>query len=112
VDIGSQCGGWTITWQGGTGAITKGTTILDAIQKVRGINNVMYSSSGIPTVKPDVAVIVVGETPYAEGGGDNPNPQLSTGDLNVIANVQRMKIPYVVLLISGRPIILNNVIKS
>jgi len=110
VDIGSQCGGWTITWQGGTGAITKGTTILDAIQKARGINNVMYSSTGIPTVKPDVAVVVVGETPYAEGGGDNPNPQLSTGDLNVITNVQRIKIPYVVLLISGRPIILNNVI--
>lgn len=109
-DIGSQCGGWTITWQGSTGAITKGTTILDAIQKVRGINNVTYSSSGIVTVKPDVAIVVVGETPYAEGNGDNPNPQLSTSDLNVIANIQRMKIPYIVLLISGRPIILNNVI--
>ncbi len=109
-DIGSQCGGWTITWQGGTGAITKGTTIFDAIQNVRGSGNVIYSANGVSTGKPDLAVVVVGETPYAEGGGDNPNPQLSSGDLSVIANVQKLKIPYVVLLISGRPIILNNVI--
>ena len=109
-DIGSQCGGWTITWQGGTGAITKGTTILDAIKATRGSSHVSYSSNGISTVKSDVAIVVVGEIPYAEGNGDNPNPKLSTGDLSVIANVQKLGIPYVVLLISGRPIILNNVI--
>lgn len=109
-DIGSQCGGWTITWQGGTGAITKGTNILEAVKKVRGVNNVVYSLNGNPSVKTDVAIVVVGENPYAEGQGDNSNPQLSLTDLNVIANVQKLGIPYVVLLISGRPIILNNVI--
>jgi len=84
--------------------------ILDAIKATRGSSHVTYTSTGISTIKSDVAVVVVGETPYAEGNGDNPNPQLSTGDLSVIANIQNLGIPYVVLLISGRPIILNNVI--
>jgi beta-glucosidase len=109
-DLGSQCGGWTISWQGSTGNITIGTNILDAIKSVRGAENVIYSVNGSTSEKTDVAVVVVGETPYAEGVGDNQNPVLSTIDLNTLANVKNLGVPYVVLLLSGRPLILGNVI--
>lgn len=111
-DIGSQCGGWTISWQGSTGATTKGTTILDAVKNVKGEENVIFSLEGKPDMKADFAIVVVGETPYAEGFGDNQNPSLKSEDLKVIENVKKLKIPYVVLLISGRPIILGDVIKD
>jgi beta-glucosidase len=32
-DIDMQCGGWTIEWQGKSGNITPGTTILGTVQK-------------------------------------------------------------------------------
>ncbi len=111
-DIGSQCGGWTITWQGGTGPITPGTTIFNAVKNVRGSENVVYSASGSTGEAVDLAIVVVGETPYAEGSGDSQKPQLSTADLTVIANVQQLGIPYVILLISGRPLILDDVIND
>jgi beta-glucosidase len=111
-DIGSQCGGWTITWQGSTGQITTGTTIYNAVKSARGSENVVYSSNGSTTTTVDVAIVVVGEKPYAEGQGDSPNPQLTAADLDVIANVQQLNIPYVILLLSGRPVILDNVLED
>jgi len=112
IDIGSQCGGWTITWQGGTGSITPGTTIYFAIKTVRGSANVVYSANGSTTEAVDVAVVVVGETPYAEGQGDSPNPKLNSADLAIISRVQQLNIPYVILLLSGRPLILDDVIAN
>jgi beta-glucosidase len=109
-DLGSQCGGWTISWQGSTGNITIGTNILNAVKSVRGAENVIYAANGSTAEKADVAVAVVGETPYAEGVGDNLNPMLTADDLNTLANVKNLGIPYLVLLLSGRPIILDNVI--
>jgi beta-glucosidase len=111
-DMGSQCGGWTISWQGSTGNITRGTTIFEAIKSVRGADNVVYSATGTTSQNVDVAVVVVGETPYAESSGDNANPLLSSTDLSVISKVQEKGIPYVVLLISGRPLIMGDVINN
>lgn len=109
-DLGTQCGGWTISWQGGKGSTTKGTSILQAIRDVRGTENVVYSGTGSTTKTADIAVVVVGEDPYAESAGDNTNPQLSSSDLTVISNVQKKGIPYVVLLLSGRPLIISSTI--
>jgi beta-glucosidase len=111
-DIGSQCGGWTITWQGRTGPTTRGTTILEAVKSVRGEENVVFAEDGTTKEKADAAIVVVGEIPYAEFSGDNQNPSLTAEDLKVIDNIKKLKIPYVVLLISGRPLILDNVIKE
>jgi beta-glucosidase len=111
-DIGSQCGGWTLTWQGQTGNVIPGTSILTAIKNVSGSSNVFYSKDGSSTSKADVAVVVVGETPYAEGAGDNSVLNLNSTDLNVIANVKKLNIPYVVILLSGRPLMVENIING
>ena len=60
-DLGAQCGGWTISWQGGNGAITPGTNILTGIQNVVESSEVIYSPSGNYNDPVDLAVVVVGE---------------------------------------------------
>jgi beta-glucosidase len=109
-DIGSQCGGWTLTWQGQKGNVIPGTTIIDAIINACGSGNVISSPDGSTTATPDVAVVVVGEDPYAEGNGDNFSLSLGSDDLNTINNVKSLHIPYVVILLSGRPLMIENVI--
>jgi beta-glucosidase len=76
-DIGMQCGGWTMTWQGSHGAITKGTTILEGIQDaLKGKANVSYAEDGKAEGNFDLVIAVIGEDPYAETEGDR-NGQLS-----------------------------------
>lgn len=117
-DLGSQCGGLTVEWQGATGAITVGTTILEAIQK-RG-KNVIYDPAAADLKNADVVVIVIGETPYAEGKGDSMDltlsggdrERLTAGDKAVLTSVKKAGIPYVVILLSGRPVIATEEIKN
>ncbi|MEW5798327.1 MAG: glycoside hydrolase family 3 N-terminal domain-containing protein [Bacteroidota bacterium] len=107
-DIGNQCGGWTISWQGSSGNITTGTTIFDAIkQTVSPYTTVTYSQDGSGATGADVGIVVVGETPYAEGVGDNNSLTLSQSDLSAISTMKAAGIPVVVILISGRPMIIN-----
>lgn len=107
-DVGNQCGGWTITWQGASGNITTGTTIFDAIkQTVSPYTTVTYSQDGSGATGADVGIVVVGETPYAEGAGDNNSLALSQSDLSAISTMKAAGIPVVVILISGRPMIIN-----
>ncbi|MGC7095691.1 glycoside hydrolase family 3 protein [Amycolatopsis lurida] len=106
-DIGNQSGGWTITWQGSSGPITTGTTILQGIQQVGGPKTkVTYDREGDGADKSyDVAVAVVGETPYAEGEGDRPNGlKLDAEDLSTIAKLKATGVPVVVVTVSGRPL--------
>lgn len=108
-DIGIQCGGWTISWQGMSGDITPGTTIRRAIeQSVSAGTQVTFSSNGTGAAGADVGIVVVGETPYAEGAGDNNELALSNEDINTIAMMKSTGIPLVVILISGRPMIINS----
>jgi hypothetical protein len=73
-DIGNQAGGWTVQWQGVAGdGVIPGTTVVDRIRRVD--SDVTYSEDGsAPTAGADVGVVVVGETPYAEGFGDVGGP--------------------------------------
>ncbi|WP_151483431.1 glycoside hydrolase family 3 protein [Streptomyces albicerus] len=103
-DIGNQTGGWTITWQGSSGEITDGTTILEGMRGAGG--DVTYSKdASAPTDGHDVGVVVVGETPYAEGVGDVGNGHdmvLSAADQAAVDKVcGAMKCA--VLIVSGRP---------
>ncbi|MFJ8008053.1 glycoside hydrolase family 3 protein [Streptomyces fagopyri] len=103
-DLGNQTGGWTITWQGSSGKITDGTTILEGMKRAGG--DVTYSKdASAPTGGYDVGVVVVGETPYAEGVGDVGNGndlELTAADKAAVDKVcAAMKCA--VLIVSGRP---------
>jgi len=103
-DLGNQMGGWSISWQGGSGNTTTGTTILDGIKQV--VPTATFSQdASAPLEGHDVGVVVVGERPYAEGIGDVGNGHdllLSDADRAAVDKVcAAMKC--VVLIVSGRP---------
>ncbi len=105
-DIGNQCGGWTITWQGGSGDTTIGTTILEAIRKtVSPATVVIFDENASNVAGPyDVGVVVVGETPYAEYLGDRESLDLSEEQLKIIDRVVASGTPTVVIMVAGRPL--------
>jgi len=107
-DLGNQCGGWTITWQGKSGSPTQGTTLLAALQQGARDANVTYSRDGSGAAGADVAVVVVGEAPYAEFFGDREDLSLAKEDLEAVAAVKKSGVPTVVVLLSGRPMILGD----
>lgn len=109
-DIGNQCGGWTIDWQGKSGAVTTGgTTILQALKNtVSRRTRVTFSKDGSGARGADVGVVVVGETPYAEGTGDREDLSLDAEDTAAIERMKEAGIPVVVVLLSGRPLIVND----
>jgi beta-glucosidase len=112
-DLGNQCGGWTITWQGKSGTPTTGTTILAALRGAAGKGTeIAYARDGAGAAGADVAVVVVGETPYAEMLGDRDDLALPREDLDAIANAKKAGIPLVVVVVSGRPLILGDVLDT
>jgi beta-glucosidase len=119
-DIGNQAGGWTIAWQGISGDdVIPGTTILDGIREVAPQATVTFSEDASASMTgQDVGIVVVGETPYAEGFGDVGGPEcnfctpaqleeksltLQPGDQEVIDDVCSAIETCVVLIVSGRP---------
>jgi beta-glucosidase len=109
-NIGNQCGGWTITWQGRSGNTTTGTTILAAIRKAAGSANVTDSRDGTGAKGASVAVAVIGETPYAEMRGDRENLNLDPEDVAVVENLKRSGVPVLVVLVSGRPLAIDGIL--
>ena len=118
-NIGNQAGGWTIQWQGVSGDIIPGTTILEGIHEVAPDANVTFSEdASAPIGNADVGIVVVGETPYSEGFGDIGGPEcgfcspaqfeekslsLQAGDQAVVDTVCGAVSKCVVLVVSGRP---------
>uniref|UniRef100_A0A0D6R511 beta-glucosidase n=1 Tax=Araucaria cunninghamii TaxID=56994 RepID=A0A0D6R511_ARACU len=110
-NLGYQCGGWTIEWQGLSGNTTIGTTILSAIK-----STVSPSTEVVFEQNPDsnyvkekgfsYAIVVVGEPPYAETAGDNLNLTIPFGGGDIIKNVCG-SLKCVVILISGRPLVIE-----
>ena len=113
-DIGDQCGGWTIDWQGKSGDITPGgTTVLGAIKKAVGSNTqVTFSKDGTGAAGATVGVVVIGERPYAEMQGDRVDLQLAAEDVAAVKTMKAAGIPVVVVLFSGRPMILGDVLEQ
>jgi beta-glucosidase len=109
-DIGNQAGGWTVSWQGSSGPIIPGTTILQGIREVAPGATVTYSrDASADTSGYDTGIVVVGETPYAEGVGDVGNGRadlaLSAADRQAIDRVCAA-MTCVVVVVSGRPMII------
>jgi beta-glucosidase len=109
-DLGNQCGGWTISWQGNSGDITTGTTFLQGLQNNApdGVN-ITYSNDGSGVEGASLAVVVIGETPYAEMMGDRTDLSLSTQDINLVKTIRGKNIPVIAVIVSGRPMILNSI---
>ncbi|MEU4250979.1 glycoside hydrolase family 3 N-terminal domain-containing protein [Amycolatopsis sp. NPDC026612] len=103
-DLGNQSGGWTVGWQGTSGPVIPGTTILQGMRQKS--STVTYAEDGTGIDKSyDVAVAVVGETPYAEGKGDRPQGMgLDATDLATLQKLKDSGVPTVVVLVSGRPL--------
>jgi beta-glucosidase len=134
-DIGNQSGGWTLSWQGfpernaGNVPQQPGTSILDGIRQVAPQAQVTYSADGsAPAAGSDVAVVAVGETPYAEGFGDVGGPEwaydpadqnqpreeksleLHPQDRATVERVCAAVETCVVLIVSGRPQIVTDLL--
>ena len=114
-NIGMQSGGWSVTWQGtgntnsdfpGGSSIYAG--IKDTVEQAGG--SVALSVEGEYKARPDVAIVVFGEQPYAEGNGDIDNLEYQRGNKSDLALLRKFKnagIPVVSLFISGRPMWVN-----
>jgi beta-glucosidase len=112
-DIGNQCGGWTIKWQGASGDVTKGgTTILAAIRDAAPGAQVTYAVDGGGGDGATVGIAVIGETPYAEMQGDRTDLHLAAEDVTAVKNLKSADIPVIAVLISGRPLLIEEILKS
>ena len=122
-DIGNQAGGWTVAWQGLSGDTIPGNTILEGIRQVAPHAQVTFSEdASAPTAGADVGIVVVGETPYAEGFGDVGGPlwqdngvprepktmRLSDADRAAVDRVCGSIARCVVVVVSGRPLVLTD----
>lgn len=119
-DVGKQAGGWTLNWQG-TGTTRKDFPNADSIYE--GIARQARAAGGEAVlavdsryaVKPDVAVVVFGEDPYAEFQGDRPTLAYKPGNETDLALLKRLKadgIPVVAVFLSGRPLWVNREINA
>ena len=107
-DIGMQCGGWTTEWQGETGNIQPGMTILQGVQAaVSQGAKVEYKARGEFDGMAAIGIVVVGEQPYAEGVGDASDLSLSQTDVQTITNLRAHSHKLVVIILSGRPLVIT-----
>jgi beta-glucosidase len=111
-DIGNQCGGWTIFWQGRAGGVTSGgTTVLAAIKAaVSSKTKVTFTSNSDGAAGAEVGIVVIGETPYAEGKGDRADLTLAAEDVAAVARMKQAGILVVAVLVSGRPMIVGGIL--
>jgi beta-glucosidase len=119
-DVGKQAGGWTLNWQG-TGTTRKdfpnADTIYEGIaqQAKAAGGEAILAVDGKYTQKPDVAVVVFGENPYAEFQGDLQTLLYKPGDDSDLQLIKRLKaegIPVVAVFLSGRPLWMNREINA
>ncbi|KAG6692676.1 hypothetical protein I3842_10G125500 [Carya illinoinensis] len=116
-NLGYQCGGWTIEWQGLSGNnLTSGTTILKAIENtIDPMTKVVYKENpDVEYVKSNqfsYAIVVVGEHPYAESLGDSLDLTIPDPGPSTITNVCEA-VKCVVVIISGRPVVIQPYISS
>jgi beta-glucosidase len=111
-DVGLQCGGWTVTWQGGTGNVTTGTTIRQGIQSICA-GNVEYSANGGGSGNADYIIVCIGEKPYAEATYTHIDLDLAPGyatNSSLISSAKATGKKVIAVLIAGRPLDISTVI--
>lgn len=138
-DRGALCGGFTVEWQGtrGNHAVEGGTSVWEGIREVAPQAELNHDGSAADAARHDVAVVVIGEYPYAEGMGDirdggavargsgtqwmtNLSPygnslvlaERHPEDLATIQRIRAQGVPVVTVLVSGRPLVANAEIEA
>jgi beta-glucosidase len=114
-NVAKQAGGWTVTWQGtgvGPADLPKTESIWSGLKRAveAGGGRATLSPDGRFQRKPDAAIVVFGEEPYAEFAGDRPNVAYKPGDTRDLELMKRLKaqgIPVVAVFLSGRPMWVN-----
>ncbi|HEX7799894.1 MAG TPA: glycoside hydrolase family 3 N-terminal domain-containing protein [Asticcacaulis sp.] len=114
-NIAMQSGGWTSSWQGADNAnadFPGATSIYQGLkaQIEAAGGQALYSPDGVTPTKPDAAIVVFGETPYAEFMGDQPDVALHHDNADSLALLKTLKaegVPVVAVLLSGRPLYVN-----
>lgn len=115
-NIGRQSGAWTVEWEGIDGNWLPGaTSILQGMKEYNTSSmdieyeaNANFSTSS----KAEIGIAIVGEKPYAEGWGDNANPSLSQEDLDTIKRLRASCNRVIVILVSGRPLMITEELKN
>ena len=111
-NLGYQLGGWSISWQGGSGTTTSGgTTFWQAIQQALAGTNVTLQNVGTRTkgnYTGDVGIWVGGETPYAEGQGDSSTLAFGNDNSSQLTDICKRTTKCVAILYSGRPVVIND----
>jgi beta-glucosidase len=114
-DIASQSGGWTIDWQG---AHNRNEDFPGATSIYTGIERAVRAAGGTATLsrdgsfskKPDAAIVVFGESPYAEFEGDRETLEFSAAGGPALQLLHRLKnqgIATISIFLSGRPLWVN-----
>ena len=118
-DMAMQNGGWTITWQGtdtSPADFPKGNSIgsalAAAVQAAGG--EAVINRDGATSTKPDVAIVVYGEQPYAEFQGDVPDLAFRalSGEEELVAKLKARGVKIVSVLLSGRPLFLPRLMNA
>jgi beta-glucosidase len=125
-NVGYQCGGWTVQWQGAGdppgGRLVPGTSVLDGLRSAAEASGGEVVTELAKAKGCSAAVVVVGETPYAEGVGDvrygsdmslgDGLTKAAAGNLEAIKKAKSLKLPIVVIVISGRPLVLTEELRD
>jgi beta-glucosidase len=112
-NLGYQMGGWSISWQGGSGATTTGTTFWQALQAAKPANVTLELRSQTKgSYSGDVGIIVTGEMPYAEGQGDSTTLAIPGAGNAAVTDVCSRVTNCIVILESGRPLIINTALPA
>jgi beta-glucosidase len=111
-NLGYQMGGWSISWQGGSGATTTGgTTFWQALQQAVAGTGITLQNVGTRTkgnYSGDVGIWVGGETPYAEGKGDSSTLAFGTDNSSQLSDICQHTTKCVAILYSGRPVLIKD----
>jgi beta-glucosidase len=111
-NIGNQMGGWSISWQGASGATTTGgTTFWQALQQQTAGTGITVTNVGTRTkgnYKADIGIWVGGETPYAEGQGDSSTLAFGSDNSAALGDICSRVTKCIAILESGRPVIIKD----
>lgn len=105
-DVGLQCGGWTIEWQGSPGPITPGTTIVQGLRALMPEAEIRHSPDGRfdDDQGSPIGVVVIAEPPHSEGQGDRSDLRIPAQDVAAIERIRYRVDKLVLVILSGRPL--------